>query len=35
MSPRPPATYRFFEADMEAEVRARRSLEMDLRQAAR
>jgi len=26
-------TYRFFEADMEAEVRARRSLEMDLRQA--
>ncbi|WFU20311.1 EAL domain-containing protein [Bradyrhizobium sp. CB3481] len=26
-------TYRFFEADMEAEVRARRSLEMDLRRA--
>jgi diguanylate cyclase (GGDEF)-like protein/PAS domain S-box-containing protein len=26
-------TYRFFETDMEAEVRARRSLEMDLRQA--
>jgi diguanylate cyclase (GGDEF)-like protein/PAS domain S-box-containing protein len=26
-------TYRFFEADMEAEVRARRSLEIDLRQA--
>ncbi|MEH2534574.1 diguanylate cyclase (GGDEF)-like protein/PAS domain S-box-containing protein [Bradyrhizobium sp. AZCC 1588] len=26
-------TYRFFEPDMEAEVRARRSLEMDLRQA--
>jgi diguanylate cyclase (GGDEF)-like protein len=26
-------TYRFFEAEMEAEVRARRSLEMDLRQA--
>jgi diguanylate cyclase (GGDEF)-like protein/PAS domain S-box-containing protein len=26
-------TYRFFEADMEAEVRARRGLEMDLRQA--
>src|SRR4029450_7595138 len=26
-------TYRFFETDMEAEVRARRSLEMDLRRA--
>ena len=26
-------TYRFFETDMEAEVRARRSLEIDLRQA--